>query len=187
MIINFLGAPHMGKKSFAAIALAVLAVFAVPVAANAAGYVPSSDVAVSGAATPGGTVNVTFESGFTAGESVSFAVTGEGSATLAVFKAATVSLTKTATAGGAASVAVTLPAGATGTYTTTATGLSSGTVGTAAITVAAVDSGAASTNGLASTGYDAPMLLIWAAAGALVLGLALVVVLNIVRRQRATA
>jgi hypothetical protein len=140
---------------------------------------------VSGAATPGGTVNVAFESGFTAGESVSFAVTGEGSATLAVFKAATVSLTKTATAGGAASVAVTLPAGATGTYTTTATGLTSGTVGTAALTVAAADAG--SSKALASTGYDAPMLLIWAAAGALILGLALVVVLNIVRRQRATA
>jgi hypothetical protein len=178
----------MGKKTFAAIALTVLAVFAVPAAANAAGYVPSSDVAVSGTATPGGTVTVAFETGFTAGESVSFAVTGAGSATLAVFKSATVSLTKTATASGAASVAVTLPAGATGTYTTTATGLTSGTVGTAAITVAAADSGAAaSKSGLAETGYNAPMLLIWAAAGAVILGLALVFVLMFVRRQRATA
>jgi hypothetical protein len=187
MIINFLGAPHMGKKTLAVIGLAVLAVFAVPAAANAAGYVPASDVVVSGATAPGSTATVTFESGFTPGENVSFAVSGEGSATLAVFKSATVTLTKTATSAGAATVAVTLPANATGTYTTTATGLSSGTVGTASLTVAAADSGTAAKSGLAETGYNAPMLLIWAAAGALILGLALVVVLTIVRRQRATA
>jgi hypothetical protein len=88
----------------------------------------------------------------------------------------------------ASHVNVVLPADATGTYTTTATGLTSGTVGTAAISLVAADGGASSTDGgLASTGYDAPMLAIWAAAGALLLGIALVTVLTVVRRQRANA
>ncbi|TFD49811.1 sortase [Cryobacterium frigoriphilum] len=182
----------MARKTFAVIALAILAVFAVPAAANAAGYVPAGNVSVSGDAVPGGTVTVTFAAGsFTPGEDVSFACTGSGTATLSAFKAATVTLVKTASAAGAASVNVTLPANATGTYTVTATGLSSGTVGTAAITVTAIDAGTGAVNntggGLASTGYDAPVLLIWGAGGALLLGIALVVVLTMVRRQRATA
>jgi hypothetical protein len=124
----------MARKTFAVIAPAILAVFAVPAAANAAGYVPAGNVSLSGNAVPGGT----------------------------------------------------------------ATGLTSGTVGTAAITVTAVDAGSGTVNtgngtanngsgDLASTGYDAPVLLIWGAGGALLLGIALVVVLTAVRRQRATA
>ena len=189
----------MARKTFAAIALAILAVFAVPTAANAAGYVPSGSVSVSGDAVPGATVTVTFADGsFLPGEDVSFAVTGSGTVTLSAFKAATVTLVKSASATGSASVNVTLPADATGTYTVTATGLTSGTVGTAAITVTAVDAGSGTVNtgngtanngsgDLASTGYDAPVLLIWGAGGALLLGIALVVVLTAVRRQRATA
>ena len=117
-------------------------------------------------------------------------MTGSGTATLSAVKAATVSLTKSATSAGAASVNVALPADATGTYTTTATGLTSGTVGTAAITLPTADAGAGASStdgGLASTGYDAPMLAIWAAAGALLLGVALMVALTVVRRQRANA
>ena len=49
------------------------------------------------------------------------------------------------------------------------------------------DAGASADKGLAQTGYEAPVLLIWGAAGALLLGVALIVVLSIVRRQRATA
>ena len=181
----------MVKKTFATIALAVLAVLAVPAAANAAGYVPADDVVVSGTIEAGATVSVAFTDGaFTPGESVSFAVTGSGTATLSAVKAATVSLTKSATSAGAASVNVALPADATGTYTTTATGLTSGTVGTAAITLPTADAGAGASStdgGLASTGYDAPMLAIWAAAGALLLGVALMVALTVVRRQRANA
>ena len=178
----------MVKKAFAVIALAILAIFAVPAAASAAGYVPADNVSVVGTVSAGGTVAVNFSSGsFTGGEQVSFAVTGSGTVTLSVFKAATVTLVKSATAGGAASVNVTLPVDATGSYTTTATGLSSGTVGTATLTVAAADSGSAVDEGLSGTGYDAPVLLIWGAAGALLLGIALIVVLGVVRRQRAKA
>ncbi|WP_035880197.1 hypothetical protein, partial [Cryobacterium sp. MLB-32] len=175
----------MGKKTFAAIALAVLAVFAVPAAANAAGYVPDSAITVNGAVVAGGTVAVTFDDdAFAAGEQVRFDVSGEGTATLSVFKAATASITKTATAQGAATVNVTLPTDATGTYTVTATGLTSNNVSTSALTITAADAGAGD---LAATGYATPVVLIWAAGGALLLGLALVVVLTLLRRQRATA
>jgi len=184
----------MFKKSLAAAALAVLAVFAVPAAANAAGYVPEGNITVSGEITAGSTVTVAFTEGsFTPGEDVSFTLTGENAAgaTLASFRSVvnSQSLVKTATGSGAVALAVTLPTDASGTYTTTATGLTSGTVGTASLTVGAADSGSAATvnGGLASTGYNAPMLAIWAAAGALLLGVALVVVLGVVRRQRATA
>ncbi|WEO77992.1 sortase [Cryobacterium sp. SO2] len=184
----------MMKKSVAAIALAVLAVFAVPAAANAAGYVPEGNITVTDATpAPGETVTVGFaDASFTPGESVSFTLTGENAAgaTLATIKAVvnSTSITKTAATDGAVSVAVTLPANATGSYALSGTGLTSGSVGTATLTAVAADAGtAAATGGLASTGYDAPMLAIWAAAGALLLGVALMVALTVVRRQRANA
>jgi hypothetical protein len=193
----------MFKKSFAAIALAVLAVIAVPTAANAAGYAPVGNITVNGDVAPGGIVVVNFANAtFIAGESVSFTLTGENAtgATLGAFKAVvnSQSLVKTATGEGAVALNVTLPTNASGSYTTTATGLTSGTVGTASLTIAAADAAVgagagagsgtnASNGGLAATGYDAPMLAIWAAAGALLLGIALMVALTVVRRQRANA
>ena len=186
----------MFKKSLAAAALVVLAVFAVPAAANAAGYVPEGNIFVTGAVTAGATVTVGFTDGsFTPGEDVSFTLTGENAAgaTLASFKSVvnSQSVVKTATASGAVSLDVTLPTDASGTYTVTATGLTSGTVGSASLTVGSTDAGTGSSDsaagGLASTGYNTPMLAIWGAAGALLLGVALVVVLGVVRRQRATA
>jgi hypothetical protein len=190
----------MFKKSLAAIALAVLAVFAVPAAANASGYAPAENVTVSGNVVAGGLVVVNFSNNtFIAGESVSFTLTGENAAgaTLATFKSVvdSQSLVKTANASGGIALDVTLPTNASGTYTVTATGLTSGTVATASLTVASADGAATGTGtnsdaangGLASTGYDAPMLAIWAAGGALLLGVALMVALTVVRRQRANA
>ena len=113
-------------------------------------------------------------------------MTGSGTAVLSTVKAATVTLTKVASATGATSVNVKLPADATGSYTVTATGVTSANVATASITIVAADAGTTG-KALASTGYNAPMLLIWGAAGVLLLGIALVVVMTIVRRQRATA
>jgi hypothetical protein len=179
----------MLKKTFAVIALAVLAVFAVPVAANAAGYVPASNVRVSGSVTAGAALDVIFADGSFGGpgtgEDVSFAVSGSGSATLSTFKAATMTTVKSTGAQGGVTLTVTLPTDATGSYTVTGTGLTSGTVGTATLTVAAPDAGAANTgDNPASTGFDASVLLIWSAVGALLLGAALVIVLSIVRRRR---
>ena len=176
----------MLKKFFVAVVLALVAIVSAPLAANAAGYVPSSNITVTGSATPGGTVVVSFSSGsFNGGEDVSFSVTGSGSATISAFHAATVSATKVASASGSVSANVRLPSDATGTYTLTAVGLSSGNIGTAAFTVVPADAG--SSGGLAYTGSTLPMLLIWGAGGALVLGLALFLVLGLARRQRARA
>lgn len=178
----------MAKKFFATIALAVLAIVAVPTAAHA-DYVPQSSIEVSGEVEAGGTVEVSFADGaFTGSEQVSFAVTGEGTVTLAAVRAAitTTTLVKTADADGSVSVAVTLPVDAEGTYTLTATGQTSGNIGTVALTVPAADAGVgagAADDSLAFTGANVPMLLVWSAAGILLLGIALVVVLGIRRRS----
>lgn len=175
----------MSKKSLAAIAIAVLALFAVPTAANASGYVAADHVSVAGAQVAGGTVAANFAAGsFTASEKVSFAVSGSGTAVLTTLRAGTVTLVKDASAAGATSVNVTLPANATGTYSVTATGMTSANIATAAVTVVAADAGAST---LPSTGFDVPVLAIWGATGVLLLGIALMVVMSIVRRQRATA
>ncbi|MEA5456984.1 hypothetical protein SPF06_19855 [Sinomonas sp. JGH33] len=188
----------MLKKAFAVVAFALLAVVGAPAAANAAGYVPSGNVTVSGTATPGGTVTVNFAAGsYLPGEQVSVSVNGATSVTLSVVKAALTTFTKPASSTGAFSVNVTLPTDATGTYTLTATGLTSGNVGTASITtvpasLANTGGGAslANTGGgaaLANTGATLPMLMIWIGAGALVLGGAIVGTLAFVRRQRRNA
>lgn len=186
----------MIKKSLAAASLAILAVFAVVPAANAVSYVPSApDSTVSANGTAGGTSTVAFGAGsFANGESVTFTLTGATSATLTVFKAAmNSSLTKAASATGGASVAVALPSNASGSYTLTGNGATASV--SSVITVTAADGGLANTGkapaatgkSLASTGYNVPMLIVWAAAGILLLGIALAVVRTTVRRHRVGA
>ncbi|WP_415853789.1 hypothetical protein [Sinomonas sp. G460-2] len=182
------------KKLFAALSIAVLALVAVPTVASAAGYVPGGNVTVSGTPSPGATTPVGFAAGsFTGGETVTYSVSGNTTVTLSVVKAAVLtSLNKTAAADGSASVNVTLPSNASGTYTLTATGQTSGNVGTAALTVVPGNAqGNQNQNSqgasLANTGATLPILLIWIAAGALVLGGAIVGTLMFVRRQRSNA
>lgn len=171
----------MIKKALATLALAIIAAFAVPAAAHAA-YVPAGNITVSGTVTASGTVTVNFANGsFVAGGTVTFTVSGSGTATLAAYKAATVSLEKTADADGSVAVDVTLPANATGTYTVTAVD-SAGNIGTAALTVVPADADGGS--GLPDTGAEVPVLALWTAGGALVLGAALIAVMTMVRRQR---
>lgn len=188
----------MFKKVLAAAALTLAAVFAVPMAAHAAGYVPSSNVTVSDSTpAPGETVIVNFKSSsFLPGESVQFTLTGQdaASASLASLHAVinSKSIVKPATATGAVSVAVTLPTDATGTYTLTATGATSGNVATVSLTVAPADAGAgsgpvSSSGGLAQTGSTVSLIAIWVAGGLVLLGGAFVAVNVIVRRQRAKA
>lgn len=183
----------MFKKTLAASALAALAIFAVVPAANAATYVPESNV-TSASVAPGETGVAAFAANsFDAGSSVSFSVTGPGLATLSIVKAAqTATLTKTAAGTGAVSVNVATPAEAPGTYSVTAAGTLNGAavVGTATVTAVAADAPLAGTGAdkaLASTGVNSPLLLIWAAAGVLLLGVAFLLVRNTVRRQGATA
>jgi hypothetical protein len=185
------------KKSFAVLGLALIAFFAVPAAANAAEYVPAGNIQVVGGANaaPGEAKTIQFTAGsFPNDTEVNVQVTGDPTASFGVFKAGTISAIYPVAADGSTSFKVVIPTNAHGTYTVTATGVQSGTVGTAAITVVTADSGSgtgtgadSADGGLAGTGYNAPMLLIWAASGVVLLGIALVVVLTIVRRQRANA
>ena len=191
----------MLKKALAVLSFAILALVAVPSAANAAGYVPNNNVTVAGAAVPGGTVTVNFASGsFAPSESVATSVSGNTGVTLSVVKAVVLtSFTKQASATGALSVNVSLPTNASGTYTLTSTGLTSGNVGTASITVVPASSGSVANAGsaannlansganLANTGATLPMLMIWIGSGALILGVAIVGTLTFVRRQRRQA
>jgi len=184
----------MIKKALAAAALVVVAIFAVPTAAQAA-YVPNTLISSPGSIAPGGTGTVSFAAGaFAPGESVSFTLTGENAAgaTLAavVTAVSSTSTTKTAAADGSTSVSITLPSNATGAYTLTATGATSGNIATVAISAGAASGGGTGTGGasggLPNTGAMDPTLGIWAGGGLLALGAAFVIVLTVVRRQKAT-
>lgn len=176
----------MLKKITAVFALALAGLFIAPVAANAS-YVPGADIVVTGDVTPGGTFVVTFTDGaFQPNEDVSLALTGENATGATLAAVNTKTLVKTASATGSVSLTVTLPTNATGTYTVTGTGLSSQIIGTTTVTVrAAVAGGGAGAGGLADTGFNTPAFLVWGAAGAVVLGAALIAVLVMMRRQRA--
>ncbi|MGK9147398.1 hypothetical protein KXS11_07220 [Plantibacter flavus] len=179
----------MIKKITAVFALALAGLFIAPVAANAS-YVPGATVEVSGSIAPGSTSTVSFSDGyFLGGETVSFTLTGENASGATLAAVDSQSLEKTASATGAVNLNVTLPSNATGSYTVTAVGLTSGNPGTATLTVTAAGSGSGSggnNNDLADTGFGAPAFVVWGAAGAVALGAALIAVLMMVRRQRAS-
>lgn len=185
----------MMKKIIAAAVLAAAAVVATPMAANAAGYVPTSAVSVAGTVAPGEATTVGIAAGsFMGSETVRVSVTGAGAVTIGAMPTVTTTAEKTANTDGSVSVSVKLPMGATGTYSMTATGASSGNVATTALSVApaasigtAADTSAAASSSdpaLAFTGSTVPMLLVWSAGGAIVLGGALVLVMANRRRQR---
>lgn len=182
------------KKLIAAVVLAGAALLATPAAANAAGYTPDSNVSVSGSYTAGGTAVVNFSTGaFQDNETVNVQVTGAGAVTLGALPTTTVSKTYTAAADGSLAVKVSFPQGASGTYSLTATGATSGVVGYASFTVAPADAAAAAngagagTDGtLAFTGGTISALALWVAGGAVVLGGGLLLVRGSVRRQRET-
>ncbi|MBF4582930.1 sortase [Curtobacterium sp. VKM Ac-2865] len=179
------------KKLIAAVVLAGAALIATPAAANAAGYVPTSNVSVSGSSVAGGTTVINFGPGsFVGNETVNISVTGAGAVTLGALPTTTVSKAYVASASGAVNPRITLPAGASGTYTLTATGATSGNVGTAAVTAtpaagaAAVGGAGSGTGSLAFTGGTISALALWVGGGAVVLGGGLLVVRGSVRRQR---
>ena len=178
----------MPRKTFAAFVIAALAVIAVPAAAHAVGG-PDDNVQVAGEPTPGSTLTVSLADGsFDADEPVEFTTSGAGESTYSVVKADTVSSTRTASHTGAASVYVTLPADAVGSYTITGTGLRSGTTATATIAVPGTDLGSTIVaGGPTSTSQDTSVLVVWGATGLLLFVAAFVIVMGIVRRQRTAA
>ncbi|TFB88376.1 LPXTG cell wall anchor domain-containing protein [Cryobacterium luteum] len=179
----------MFKKSLATAALAVVAIFAFAPAANAVDYVSDAKVSIVSAPVAGETAVVGFAaSAFGSEESVTYTVSGSHTAVLTVIKTAvTSSLTKNAELNGSSFVNVAIPSNATGDYTVLAKSATKSY--TATLTVVAGDAGVGTATGkaLPSTGYNAPVLVIWGAAGLLILGAALVAVRISVRRQHAAA
>lgn len=175
------------KSILAATALSA-ALVAAPVAAHAA-YVPGASTAVSSAAVaPGEAVVFTATEGhFAPLEDVTFTLTGTNASQGAIVLASANTLTETHAADevGGHAVAITLPDNASGSYSLSAVGQTSGVTASHDIAVAAADSDDAS-EGLANTGANTTAAF-WFAGGLLALGAALVVVLNVVRRNRAQA
>ncbi len=180
----------MIKKVLAGLAIAAAALFVAPAAAQA--YIPTGDI--TGPATVGAGGSGTFSfNGYDPNEQVSFTLTGEngagaslGSVVAAVSSA---NIVKGTDGSGAVSVTVTLPSNATGAYTLTGTGLSSGAIGSIVFSAGSSTGGSAtggSTGGLPNTGATIPTLGLWAGGGLLALGAAFVIVLTIVRRQKAS-
>ncbi|NYD68534.1 hypothetical protein [Agromyces atrinae] len=161
------------KKKLAALFIAVAAFVAIPaLGANAAGYAGQGPTVT---ASVGDTANLTF-TGLPDGPSTA---TAPDAVTLSILKAGTAS--KPVVNG---SVTYTAQASTPGTYTITVT--AGGVTAVGSFTVVASDS-ANPGGGLAGTGFDVPVVVIWAAAGALLLGVALVVVTTFVRRNKAGA
>ncbi|GAA3025155.1 hypothetical protein [Microbacterium dextranolyticum] len=171
--------------ALASAALATTLVFAAPAMAQA--YTPTGPDTVSVTITSSGTVPV---SGFQPGASVTFTLVGENAsqASFATVKIAreSISTSRTADASGVAAVYVNLPAGASGSYTLSASGAradAAGGNGGGAGGSTGGDTSAGST--LPSTGGNSESLLgIWVGGGALVLAGATVAVAATVRRNR---
>lgn len=162
-------------------------------AGHPGGYVPSRSIIITGLPIPGGTIIIVFGPGsFRPGEHVTIVVggrtVGQSSGqrvTLGALKAAAPALEKAASADGSLKVTMTLPEGATGTQTVTATGAESGSVGTAATTVVPRDVAAnPAPASLVSTGPTIPLLLMWAGAAALLLAALTGGMLAFIRRRR---
>lgn len=187
----------MFRKTFAALAVAVVALVASPVAAIAApssscagvkteGYANGVTVTVdSPTVGPGGTVQVVWSDGYFVDSSpVTIEVEGNNAAE-ALIETSTGSgsgsLATTASATGGLTASVTLPTNATGSYAITAVSTQScGGVEVSVVNPAGTGSGA---EVLAFTGGTLPVVLIVTGAGALVFGAILLMVRIRARRH----
>lgn len=175
----------MLKKFFAVALLALLSIFTVPAVANAAGYGGTGDNGGTIVVAPGAAATLTF-GGFLPGEATT--ASAPDAVTLATVKVVS---SANKPAGSDGSVSYTASATQPGSYTITVA--SATNVATATFVVAPADSGTGSGSGssadgsLPNTGLETPMLIVWGAAGALALGVAMVFVLNVVRRNKQSA
>jgi hypothetical protein len=189
------------KQIIAGIVLAAIAVFSVPLAANAStGEGDSSSCAVSPSTIKaGGSTTFSCTAGtFGDSENVQFVVGGKDGSniTLASFHSSSVALTKLSASDGSTSLHITVPTDASGAYTITATGSTSARGGTATITVVPASDAVTSTtgvtttsggSGLADTGSIVSMTLLWAGGGVVALGLILLIVLALARRRHVSS
>jgi len=154
------------KKKIGVIGAAALALgltLGAPAASMAAGYAPIPDVPTSQAAAPGGTITLS-TSNWAPGEDVT--ITYPDSFTLAG------SIVKTAS--GAGVVTATASGSSAGTFTVSFVGATSGTVNFS-VTIDPA---------LAYTGSADPTPYLWLGGGALALGIAAIVTVAVVRRER---
>jgi hypothetical protein len=167
----------MKRKTLATALLALLAIFALPVAAANAvdGYTTGPDVTI----VVNGSSTMTF-TGFVPGESTT--ASAPDNVGLAVVKAVT---TATKNADGAGAVSYVATSAEIGTFTITVTG-DSGRIAVGTLTVLPIDT-ATGTGNLPNTGFGVPALIIWGASGALLFGAAIVSVLVVARRKRVEA
>ena len=173
----------MFKKIFAAGLLAALALFAVPTAAQAADYGdggPGTDNNDSAVIVAGQPVSFSL-GGFLPGEPTT--ASAPDAVTLGSLKVVT---TASRPAGNTGTVTYTASATQPGSYTISVASATNVAVFTLVVVPADSASGNGSNGGLPNTGLETPMLIVWGASGALILGLALVFVLNVVRRNKKT-
>ncbi|MET4157291.1 hypothetical protein [Agromyces sp. PvR057] len=163
----------MIRKILATVAVVAAALIGAPAAAQAAGGAGYTGQGTNVTLTVGEVGTMTF-SGLP--PNTPSTATAPDAVTLAVLKAATASRPTDASGTVSFQVSSNTP----GTYTITDT--AGDWVATGTLTVVPADT--ASTGGIATTGYDAPVLWIWIGGGALLLGAALVVVMMTVRRAR---
>lgn len=186
------------KQIIAGLVLATIAVFSVPLAANADSYVPGGGCSVSPSTVrQGGTAVFTCTAGtFADSENVAFVVSGtDGSnASLASFRTSTssIGITKLSGSDGSATLNITVPGDASGPYAITGTGKTSNASSTATITVVPASttvsttgsSGFANGRGLADTGSVVSTSLLWIGSGIVVLGAIVLLALALTRRRR---
>lgn len=166
------------KKTITAFAAAFAIVLGGAAAAAVADpYVPSGPAAGPATMLPGGVADFGF-GGFVPGESVVFTLTGENASGATLASAGVLAARETKTSDpvpadpdGAASIRVTLPANASGTYTLLADAPSGSIETTFAVSVAA-------------TGVEIPAWLIWGAVGAVGLGVIALIAVSAARRTR---
>lgn len=172
----------MFKKIFTVGLLSALAVFAVPTMASAAEYGDGGDNGATIVVVPGQPAVLSF-GGFLPGEPTT--ASAPDAVTLSTLK---VVASASKPAGPAGTVSYTASATQPGSYTITVA--SATNVAYATFTIAPTDaaggtgSGGGADGGLPNTGFETPMLIVWAATGALLLGGAMVFVMTVVRRNK---
>jgi hypothetical protein len=186
----------MFKKILAALAVTAGLLLAAPAAANATNYTDgaqcSFDVSV---VSTGGTASLICIPGtWTPGESITWSVSGPSGTTLASFDGTANSSTfsKHANADGSDVLTVALPQGASGTYSITGIGQTSGHECTASLTVLPADQASTvldpgSTDGLAHTGSVVSAGVAWMGGSLVVLGLIALAVVGWLRKAKTTS
>ncbi len=181
----------MLKKILAAAAVTAALLLAAPAAANAVDYPSGAPCTFDVSTTQAGhSATLTCVPGtWGDGESITWVASGSDGSSIVM--ASSVTFSKHANSDGSDVLHVTLPADATGSYTITGTGSSTGHVCSASLTVVPADASASTINdpgssGLADTGSVIAEWAIWTGAGLLAIGLVSVAVAAWMRKVRSS-